>query len=250
MIPKDLERFGLTEGESRVYLALLRLGKSTIGNIIKEAQVSNSKVYDILDRLNKKGLIGVVIENNRRSFEAKSPEMLKEELQEKEEEIKTKKEELNEILPSLKEIYESHEIKQDAEILQGVKGIKTFVERLLERTKKGETIYILGSPTEAGEKLEPYYLDWHERRIQKEVTCKIIYNSNAKEYAQSRKKMKLTQARILPPELITPVAIDFNNEEVGILVFGKSPLCFSIRNLEIIENYKKYFEYLWKQAKY
>ena len=50
----NLEEIGLTEGENKVYLALLKLGSSTIGRIIKEAQVSNSKIYDILDRLNKK----------------------------------------------------------------------------------------------------------------------------------------------------------------------------------------------------
>jgi sugar-specific transcriptional regulator TrmB len=69
MEANELEKFGLTEGESRVYLALLKIGKSTIGDIIKEAQVSNSKVYDILDRLNKKGLIGVVTENNKKTYE-------------------------------------------------------------------------------------------------------------------------------------------------------------------------------------
>ena len=68
MNSKILEKFGLTEGESKVYLALLKIGKSTIGDIVKEANVSNSKVYDILDRLNKKGLIGIVTENNRKSF--------------------------------------------------------------------------------------------------------------------------------------------------------------------------------------
>ena len=57
-----LEKIGLTKGESKVYLALLRIGKSNIGPIIKEAKVSNSKVYDILDRLAQKGLVGVAIE--------------------------------------------------------------------------------------------------------------------------------------------------------------------------------------------
>jgi sugar-specific transcriptional regulator TrmB len=53
MKTSDLVPLGLTEGESKVYLALLRTGPSTIGRIIKEARVSNSKIYDILDRLKK-----------------------------------------------------------------------------------------------------------------------------------------------------------------------------------------------------
>jgi sugar-specific transcriptional regulator TrmB len=249
MDAKTLEKFGLTEGEAKVYLALLRIGKSTIGNIIKEAHVSNSKVYNILDRLSKKGLIGIVTENNRKSFEAKSPEMLKENLQEAEKELENKKKKLNSILPSLKGIFEAHEVKQEAEILQGIRGIKAFTERLLKNSKKGDTIYILGSPREAGAILEGYYTDWHKRRIKKGIKCKIIYNSEAKKYAKTRKKLKLADVRILPPEIITPVAIDFNNEEVGTLVFGKSPFCFAVKNIEIANNYKKYFGLLWKISK-
>ena len=78
MNPGSLENIGLTEGESKVYLALLRMRVSTIGNIIKEARVSNSKVYNILDRLSKKGLVGTVIIKNKRHFEAKDPSRLKE----------------------------------------------------------------------------------------------------------------------------------------------------------------------------
>ena len=41
----------LTMGESKVYQALVELGESPIGNIIKLSKVSHSKIYDILKRL-------------------------------------------------------------------------------------------------------------------------------------------------------------------------------------------------------
>jgi sugar-specific transcriptional regulator TrmB len=50
MDPKMLEEIGLTEGESKVYLALLKLGATKTGPLIKEADVSSSKVYKILER--------------------------------------------------------------------------------------------------------------------------------------------------------------------------------------------------------
>ena len=83
----NLEEIGLTEGESKVYLSLLRLGSSTIGKIIKEAQVSNSKIYDILDRLNKKGLIGISLINNVKHFGAKSPSTINDLISDKEKNI-------------------------------------------------------------------------------------------------------------------------------------------------------------------
>jgi len=249
MKAKELEKFGLTEGESRVYLALLKIGKSTIGGIIKEANVSNSKVYEILDRLNKKGLVGVVTKNNRKSFEAKSPDILKQNLLEQEEAMEEKKKELNNLLPKLKGIYASNEFKQEAEILQGIKGIKTFDEAMLNGVSKGETIYIIGSSKDAAESLEGYFVDWQKRRIKKGVKLKILYTQDAKDFAEKRAKLKFTEVRILPKQIVTPVAIDLANDLVGTFVFGQTPFCFSIKNQKIADNYKNYFELLWKISK-
>ena len=51
---KILEEIGLTPGEIKVYLALLKIGQSSTGAIANESQVSRSKIYTILDKLAKK----------------------------------------------------------------------------------------------------------------------------------------------------------------------------------------------------
>ena len=52
-----LQDIGLTNGESKVYLALLNLGETKTGELAKKSQVSSSKIYKILDRLEKKGIV-------------------------------------------------------------------------------------------------------------------------------------------------------------------------------------------------
>lgn len=47
----DLISMGLTSGEGRVFLALLKMGPAKVGQVVKESHVSYSKVYDVLDRL-------------------------------------------------------------------------------------------------------------------------------------------------------------------------------------------------------
>lgn len=245
MDSKILENIGLTEGESKVYLALLIRGSSTIGSIIKESKVSNSKVYDILDRLNKKGLVGVSIINNKKSFEAKSPSRIKEIIEQKEQEIK----EVEDLLPSLEKSYNDAEPIQEAEILQGNKGIKTFTEMILDKLEKGDTFYILGPQKESIETLGAYFQEWHKRRIKKGIRCKILFNQDLKERAEKRKKTPLTEVKLLPKNIETPALVDIGKDYVATILFGERPLCILIKNKKIAESYINYFELLWKSSK-
>ena len=65
----DLLKIGLTEGESKVYLALTELGSSTVGPIVKKSGVAYSNIYDILHRLIEKGIVSFIIKNKTRYFQ-------------------------------------------------------------------------------------------------------------------------------------------------------------------------------------
>ena len=69
-IEEVLENIGLTKGEIDVYLALLDLGLSTTGKITKSANISSSKVYEVLQRLINKSLANYVIENGKHYYSA------------------------------------------------------------------------------------------------------------------------------------------------------------------------------------
>ena len=56
----ELIHLGLTNGEVRIYLSLLKLVSSKVGSIVKDSRVSYSKVYDVLERLITKGLVSYV----------------------------------------------------------------------------------------------------------------------------------------------------------------------------------------------
>ena len=67
---KLLEEIGLTEGESKVYLGLLKLGATKVGPLLTESGVSSSKIYKILERLERKGLVGHSVIDNIKNFKA------------------------------------------------------------------------------------------------------------------------------------------------------------------------------------
>ena len=59
----ELRKIGLTEGEIRVYEALLNLGECTKTSLVKEAGIAPSNIYDITNRLIEKGIVSKVIKN-------------------------------------------------------------------------------------------------------------------------------------------------------------------------------------------
>ena len=56
---KALETMGLTEYEAKTYVSLIQKGTSNAGNLSKIADIPHSKIYEVLNRLEKKKLIEV-----------------------------------------------------------------------------------------------------------------------------------------------------------------------------------------------
>ena len=76
MYEELLVDIGLTKSEIAVYLALLDIGSSTTGPIIKKAQIASGKAYLVLDRLIQKGLATYTIKGSIKYFQAKDPDRL------------------------------------------------------------------------------------------------------------------------------------------------------------------------------
>src|SRR5919112_3807650 len=101
MMISELMELGLTNGEAKVYLSLLKLGSSKVGSIVKDCRVSYSKVYDVLERLILKGLVSYVLIGNIKHFNAVEPYRLQDYIQKKEEQIKLQKDKASKIIPNL-----------------------------------------------------------------------------------------------------------------------------------------------------
>lgn len=248
MDKKILENIGLTKGESRTYLALLELGSSTVTSISKRAEVSISKVYQVLDGIIKKGLATSTVKNRVRYFNPSTPERILDFLKEKKQGIESNEKEIERYLPELKIKFNSVKTKPISEVFEGIQGIKTFFETMLLNLNKDDVFFSLGIPKES-EKYEGYFFDWQKRRIAKKILAKGVFNFDAKRIGEKRGKMKLTEIRYLPKNLTTSAWFMVYLDTVGIIHLGENPLCIVIYDEIISKTYKKYFEALWKQAK-
>jgi len=232
-IKETLKELGLTEHEAKVYLALLELGPSLAGQISGKTGIHRRNVYDITERLVKKGVIGYVIKNNRRLFEAVNPDKFLNILKEKQSE-------LEESLPELKLLYQKTKEKQETNFYKGTEGLKTVFQDQLEDNKE---VLILGASHSAFEIL-PFYFKWYDiDRKKKKIRARIIASEPLK------KSIPLAELRYLPQKYANPLAINIYKDKVAIILWKKEPLAVVIKNSEIADSYRMYFELTWKLAR-
>ncbi len=131
-----LEEIGFSKGEVKVYFALVELGQITIGPLSKKADVTPAKVYPILDKLIRKGLVSEVIKSGTKYFEAASPKRILDYLNEKSKKVEEQKKEIKEIIPMIEEKRKLSRDVSKAEVYQGFEGIRTLYNEILDGDKK------------------------------------------------------------------------------------------------------------------
>lgn len=250
-IAEQLRAIGLTDGEARVYLALLRLGATTSGPVVEESRISSSKIYDILDRLEKKGLATHTVRNNRKVYGVTDPSALGRYVALRDQEMHAVMVGLTALLPQLQSIRELAGPLQEVQVGEGAQAIKVAVSQGLEEMKRGDTYYVMGVPEEIARHL-PFFEDWHRQRIRKGIQAKMLYNASARQLAKKREKLKLTQARYLPDRFMSPTTITIipSLNTTRIMLFGDRPFHITIKNKTLTNSFVSYFELIWETATY
>lgn len=249
MDTKLLEDIGLTEGETKVYIALLEIGTTTTGALVKKSGISASKVYLILDRLAKKGLVGHVIKEGVKYFQAAEPKRILDYVEEKEQELLEKKQSIMDMLPELVVKQQLGKEKRRAEIYEGKKGVTNLFRNILDDLKSGEHYYVIGAGYGFIEKIPglwEFFYQYHAERAKHGIKVYMLANPSARENLVPTTLHK-GEVRLLPEELITNVQITFYKEKTFIILWSQDPIAFLIHNAEIVNSFKKYFDHLWKQ---
>jgi len=247
---KKLEQLGLTSGESRVYLALLKLKNSTVGPIVKESKVTNSRVYDVLERLIEKGLVSFSIKEKTKYFQALPPKRLKDLLEKKEKEIEENKELLDSLMPQLETLSDKNK-EEGVQIFKGKKGVLTAYEILLDSLEKGEEVKYFFSNKKGDKKaLEDFYITYPQfgSKIKNSYRDKkIIWKGLGSKEGSIDPKIKFMQVRTT--KLPVPGNYDLTQESVLMISWGEKPLAILIKSQEIAKYLLDYFDAIWEMAK-
>ena len=244
-----LEDIGLTKNEIKIYLALLELGSTKTGALIKKTGIHTSKIYDGLERLSNKGLVTHVIIANTKHFKAVSPNRLLDFLNDKKSKIAEQEKQIQNILPELNLNQQLSVDETEAEIFQGWQGMETVYKMVRNVLKKGDINYVFGASKGEDEERVRNFFNKHAALLaKKKIKQKIIFNESARGNIQeSLNHPKLTQIKHM--ENTTPAEINIWKDNVMVVILTKKPMVVLISNSKVADSFRKYFEMMWLIAK-
>lgn len=233
-----LESLGLTKIEGKVYLDLIRHGKSNVGDIAKRTHLNRTNLYDILQSLKQKGFI-FTSENIKKIFIANPPEILLK----KYEENRIK---INEAVEELKKEVKPEDEKTKIKVFEGKQSFKEILKAI---QKEKNPLYFYGASTESCKTFgEEYIKSMHSERIKNKITMKIISFKYSKERIELVNKMPFTEIKNIPDKYfyednVTMFAVSGDKVFIGTQI---EPIyLFMIENEQIAKNYIGLFNTLW-----
>lgn len=241
----DLISIGLTSGEARVFLSLLKLGSAKVGHIVKDSHVSYSKVYNVLDRLSSKGLVSHIILGNVRYYNAVEPYRLEEYIKSKEQEVRKQLKTANKAIPELVKVANRNRQNDMAEIFMGDKGIRTAYEILLRDATSKDILYYF-YPFEGYHPIaSPFYSRLYLFQKQKKVQQRGIATHDfkkSKHYAEISKGVKMKFV-----DFPLPATMDIFKDKL-LIISWENVTGILISSKEIAGHFRNYFNSIWKLA--
>jgi len=246
-----LQELGLTQNESKVYLALLALKGAKITAIANKADLHPKNAYNALETLIKKGLASYSLEGNVHIFKAESPMKLREILAER-------ANKLDKILPELFTAFRSEEQIREISILKGKEGLNMLLDGLTEGAKQNpEQGVVVYAPHELEFMVQPdamikfRKLYANLRRIRSHMRLIHIDTKRARKNARllDRGFEKTVIRRYVPNLTRTSVGWSSAADTVFINFFVKEDMLYiRIKSKDVATAFRESFELLWKIA--
>lgn len=240
---KELSGLGFTEREIETYLALLKLGSSSVGGIVKTSGVPSSKIYEILDKLIAKGLASFIIKGKTKYFQASEPEKLVDLAEEKKKAIES-------ILPELNRKKNSAS-KEEVTLYEGFEGLKTALRKVLRKLGKGEEYFVYISEFENmnSEQSKYFYNSFNLQRKEAGIITKLLINNKQKEVMKKDYLGTLKRKDLRFTNFSFPSRLGIFKDNVLIINQGKNISSILIHSKDTYNLYRNFFLSLWKTGR-
>jgi len=245
-LKKSLVELGFSKNEAVVYVALVELGITQAGPLVKRTKLHRMLVYNALDRFVDVGYATVVRKKNIQLFQATDPAIIVEEIQKKQALAQS-------ILKDIRKLQQTQPEAVTVRTLVGREGFVTNMKDIVESTarQKDKTMRIIGGArdTEFYEVIGDWYKDYTVMNEKYGIRKLLVApESHSAGFKKNFAMEKNTELRTLPGGLNTPLYTRITEEMVSFEMYKPEILVIQIRNSRIAKNYLDSFELLWKTA--
>ncbi len=227
---EKLQEAGLTGNEAKVYLDLLKKGELSANQISKNIGMDRTLTYTVLNHLIEKGQVNYIIKQNKKLFSCSNPENLLNPIKSKETLVLDLIKELNNVK---KEKHEPVEIN----VYEGKEGMRVLINLGL---KEKEMLSFGGT----GRAYDLFYeMPAIAKELEKEKhTLKVLLGKQYAGHEFSKYKNVKIKLVDVKSESTTTIFGDY----VAIHLIKDKPIVLIIKNKQIAESYRNYFNYMWK----
>ncbi len=238
-----LKKFGLSEKEIKVYLALLEYGPASVRKSAQISGVNRGTAYDILKSLKTMGLISYYHKGAKQMFAAEDPRKFLDAINEKEQNLITVRQDMQNAIPLLQSLYSKAGSKPTVKFYEGIKAMKTILQDVLEVTEhsKEKTYYIFSSST-----IRPYlHQAWPlftTERVKRGIYVKSIGLGHTGTKAPLAERKGITEKQgpptyfLIYPGKVAMISVNEHKELMGLIVQDQA----------MFESQLQIFNYIWQ----
>lgn len=236
-----LQEIGLTEYESKIYLALLLNGQISAYELAEKAGLYRQVTYDSLKRLMEKGFVNSVTEGKTKLFKAIDPNLILELLNEKIENYK-------QILPELTKINKLSKQPLNVETYKGKNIVRIALKDIINelKNKREKQVFCTAVDESLPKETQELVIDQYERDM---LYYKIKEKVMIKEDSKGIFKKETSQYKKIPKKFFNENPVQIYGDNVQIIIWGNPNYLVIIRNKGVADSYRKQFELMWSIAK-
>lgn len=234
-----LSDLGLNENESKVYLASLSLGPTTVLKIAQSAEIKRTTVYSVIESLKQKGLMRIELKGFKEFFVAEDPEKLQTVLE-------VRREKLREYLPEFSALYNLKGGESLVKYYEGLESIKGVYEQFLKEIRPSDFYCVISDMQQFLDLDEEYFADYFERRAKAGIKVRSLLQDTEEARHYQKFGLNFSQnIKILSKDTKLSANLVITPRKIFITQLIAPIMGIVIENQSIITLQKEMFEMIW-----
>jgi sugar-specific transcriptional regulator TrmB len=245
-LEESLLSINFSKKEASVYLALLELGRGTVSEITRKANINRTTGYTILNTLAYRGLVSISGKEPKQEYVAETPDKIMEILKNQIKKDQEYLEQAKMLLPQLKPLFNFRD-RPRVRFYEGKEGLETVYEDTLT---SHEEIRAYANVDDMHKALPNYFPRYYKRRADKGIGIRAIIPTNKVGLERITHDKEEKRESALVPENQYYFSPEINIYDNKVMIASlKENLGVIIESQEVADAMKTIYELAWAEAK-